>query len=505
VTSPVSSSSSSSDLSSLLSSLTGSSSSTSASSFSGSSGGTASVSGLASGLDTASIISQLMAINAQPQTLLKQQLVTVQTQGAAYRDVNSAFAALATAAQALTKAATWQTTKATSSSGSVAASTATGATPGNVSFTVDQLSSQHSVISSSTQKWSTATTAWGLGGLTVTPTDTTKSPITVTPTDVDGDGVISLSDAVASINKNATGYTATAVNTGSGYQLEVTANGTGQANQFSVSTSAGSMTYGTLTTGLDAKITLGSGANAVPITSSTNTFSGVMAGTTLTVSQTSTTPVTVSVTSDPDAIATAVQNMVTAANTALSKIAAYTDSSTGSKAPLKGDWSLISLTNSVLSAVSTAIGTSSAHANGISVTTDGQLQFNATTFKTALAANPAKVQSAFSGAVGVGSDNVANTPDDTIDTDGLAARLQTLADRASDSVSGSLTTLAKGEDSTAKNLTDQISDWNLRLQAQQDTLTAQFNNLETAMSTLKSQSSWLTSQINSLYNPNAKS
>jgi flagellar hook-associated protein 2 len=478
---------------------------TSPTSYTSSTTSTSSISGLISGMDTSAIVTQLMQINAQPQTLLKAQLVTVQSQGVAYRDVNSAFASLATAAQALTKPATWQSVTATSSASSVSASASSGALPGTVAFTVDRLSSNHSMISSSSQKWATATTAWTDGDLTLTPKDATKSPIVISPTDLDGDGVISLSDAAAAINKQAAGYTATAVNTGSGYQLQITSNSTGAANTFTLGTANGTTSFGILTQGVDAQITLGAGgANPATITSATNTFSGVMAGTTFTVSQTTgTTPVTVSVTSDPDAVASAVQKMVDAANTALSKIAQNTDSSTGSTAPLKGDWSLISLANQVLSAVSSAVGSSSAGSNGLQLTSTGQLTFDPAAFKSALAANPALVQSVFGGAVGVGTDNVANTPDDTIDTDGIAARLQTLADQASDNVSGSLTTLANGEDTTAKNLKDQISAWDLRLQAQQATLTAQFNSMESALGTLKSQSSWLSSQISSLYNPNA--
>lgn len=479
---------------------------TSSTSYTSSTSSTASISGLVSGLDSSSIISQMMSISAQPQTLLKQQLVTVQTQGAAYRDVNSSMAALATAAEALTDPATWQTAKATSSSSAVTASAVSSAQPGSVSFTVDQLASNHSMISSSSQKWATATTAWTDGDFTITPSDSTKSPIVISPTDLDGDGTISLSDAVAAINKNATGYTATAVNTGSGYQLQITANSTGLANSFTLSTANATTGFGILNQGADAKITLGSGgANPTTITSSTNTFSGVMSGTTFTVSQTTGGSLaTVSVATDPDAISDAVKAMVDAANTVLGKIAQYTDSSTGSTAPLKGDWSLINLTNQILSQVSTAVGTTSAGSNGLQLTSTGQLTFDASAFKTALAANPSQVQSLFSGAVGVGTDNVQNTPDDTVDTDGVAARLQVLANQASDSATGMLTTLANGEDTTASNLKDQISAWDLRLQAQQQTLTNQFNSMETALGTLKSQSSWLTSQINSLYNPNAK-
>src|SRR3954469_2729056 len=95
---------------------------------------TSSIGGLVSGMDTTTIISQLMQIEAQPQSLLKNQLTTTQNQAAAYRDINSLFASPPTAADALTQSSTWALTKASSSSATVSASATTGAQAGSVSF-----------------------------------------------------------------------------------------------------------------------------------------------------------------------------------------------------------------------------------------------------------------------------------------------------------------------------------------------------------------------------------
>jgi flagellar hook-associated protein 2 len=50
----------------------------------------------------------------------------------------------------------------------------------------------------------------------------------------------------------------------------------------------------------------------------------------------------------------------------------------------------------------------------------------------------------------------------------------------------------------AKDITDRIADWDLRLAKRKETLTAQFTAMETALSSLKNQSTWLAGQINSL-------
>jgi flagellar hook-associated protein 2 len=142
--------------------------------------------------------------------------------------------------------------------------------------------------------------------------------------------------------------------------------------------------------------------------------------------------------------------------------------------------------------------TSSAGSNGLQLTRDGTLTFDASAFRTAFAANPALVQRVFSGAYAAGADTTLNTPDDIVTTQGVGARLKTLATMAGDKATGMLTSLASGQDTRAKDLQAQIDNWTNRLALRQKTLTDQFSAMETALGTLKNQSSWLTSQINSL-------
>jgi flagellar hook-associated protein 2 len=104
----------------------------------------------------------------------------------------------------------------------------------------------------------------------------------------------------------------------------------------------------------------------------------------------------------------------------------------------------------------------------------------------------------FGGSTGDGADGAPGTVDDTVATDGLGARLVQLAAQASDTTAGTLTSLANGQDRQATDITSQIDSWTLRLQLRQQTLTAQFNAMETALGTLKNQSTWLSQQLNSL-------
>jgi flagellar hook-associated protein 2 len=467
--------------------------------------------GLTSGIDYSTMITQLMQIEAQPQALLKNQLSAAQGKASALRSVNTAFASLGSAAQALTKAAAWNPAKATSSSGTVAATASAGAQAGTLSFTVDQLATNHSVVAD--KSWGATTDAFGLGSkLTFTSTDGKNTAFgSVTPTDSDGDGTITLADAVSAINKSNLGYTATAVNTGSGgYKLQITSTATGAAKAFQITSDTEAATaYDVVATGLDAKITMGDGASGnTPIvaTSATNTFSGVMDGTSFTVSQKGVSA-TVTVGTDTGAITSAVQSLVDAANKAVGAVQNNTDSSEGSDAVLKGNSTLNNLASQILTQVSNAVTATSAGTTkdwspasvGLQLSKDGKsIVFDAAKFSSALSSDPALAQAIAGGTTGVGADNVAGTPDDPIVTDGIAARLSVLAETASDSVGGVITALANGQDTQAKDIQSQIDSWTLRLQQRRTTMTAQFNALETALASLSSQSTWLTSQLKSL-------
>jgi flagellar hook-associated protein 2 len=462
--------------------------------------------GLTSGIDYSTMITQLMQIEAQPQNLLKTQLATVQSDASAMRQVNTAFAALGSAAQALTKAAAWNPAKATSSSTTVAASASAGAQAGSLSFSVDRLATAHSVVSA--RSWTSTTASFDLGStLTISSRDAGTSFGTIEMKDADGDGTVSLADAVTAINKSPLGLTATAVNTGSGYRLQVASTATGAAKAFDItSDTQGKTAYTPTTSGQDAKITIGDVAAGLSATSATNTFTGVMSGTSFTVSQQGVSA-SITVGTDTGSITSAVQALVDAANKAVSTVQTNTDSSEGSTAALKGNSTLTNLASQILTQVSNAVGVTSAGTTkdwspvtvGLQLTKDGKsIVFDAAKFSSALSSDPALAQAIAGGTTGAGADNVGGTPDDTVVTDGIAARLSVLSEMASDSAGGIITTLANGQDTRAKDLQEQIDSWTLRLQQRQQTMTAQFNALETALNSLQGQSSWLTSQLKSL-------
>lgn len=111
-------------------------------------GGITSGVGIFSGIDTQSLIQQLLAIEARPRQFAQQRLFQLQSQQAAYLDINSRLNALKTASSVFRTGKTFQTMKAQSSDETVLTATAgTNAVPGTFQFIVDQLVTNQQLLS----------------------------------------------------------------------------------------------------------------------------------------------------------------------------------------------------------------------------------------------------------------------------------------------------------------------------------------------------------------------
>ena len=437
---------------------------------------TSSIGGLVSGLDTATIISQLMQVEAQTQTNLKSRVSTEQSTVKSLQDLNAKLAALATSAGTLSKSTGWNPLTVTSSSTNVTVTGGTAAQPGAFSFTVGQLATSHSLTFTSTAAMSDVVTT----GSTKVRLDRLDG---TTPLDIEtGDGT--LAGLVKGINAANTGLRAGTVKLDDGtYRLSVTSLATGASSDFTLKNLDGTDLLGgaAVVAGTDATITVG----ADVLHSATNTFSQVVNGLDVTL-KSSATPgevVKVSAATDADTMAASVKAMVDAVNGALDaidKLTAY-NSTTKTAGPLSSDGASRAVRNSLFETVYPGDGSTMA---GFGVQTDryGKLVFDADAFKAAYAKDPAATAAAFT----------------TGTTDGFAARVQAVAKGASDSATGTITQAIKGRNDGIKRMQDSIADWDTRLELRQETLTRQFTALETTLDKLKSQGSWLASQVASL-------
>jgi flagellar hook-associated protein 2 len=436
----------------------------------------ASVSGLSSGLDTASIISQLMQLEAQPQTNLKTKVTSAQSVVTTLQGLNTKTAALATQAASLAKPATWQAVTATSSSTAVAV-TATGtAGASRLGVTVTSVARSHQLgfanVAAATDQVTGASTK-----VTIDRYD--GSPVTLDT----GDGT--LQGLVSAINSTAndTGLQATMVKSSTGYRLLVESKATGAAQDFTLTAEDGSALLGgaTVRAGTDAAVDLGAGITA---TSTTNTFTDLVPGVTLTLGADATvgTTATVDVKKDVTKLSGAVKDMVTSINALLSQIDTQTayNATTKTAGALAGDPTVRSLRGNLLNTVF-GTGTTSMASVGVQTDRDGNLVFDADKFAAAYAADPAGTEAMF-----------------TTGANGFAARVQAVADAASNSTNGTLASAISGRTTEIKRMQTDIDDWDVRLTAKQESLQRQYTALETALNSMQSQSSWLSGQISSL-------
>lgn len=443
-----------------------------------------SISGLSSGLDTASIVSQLMQIEAIGQTTLKTRMSAEKSTLTSLQELNTAIAALTTKAEGLSLSAAWSPLRISSSSPlatvvpSGTASTGSSAA-GSFGFTVGQRAQAHQLTFSSPAALTDPVTS---GGSVVR---LTKADGTTTDLET-GNGT--LGGLVGALNGAGTGLRASTLRLDDGtYRLSVTSATSGEDSVFTLTDLDGTDLLGGATVsaaGQDASITIG----ADTVTSSTNTFTDVMPGTSITLESGAVTGtvVDVAISSDADAMTATVKELVDQVNAALEAIDGLTgyNSATSSSGALSGDAGVRSLRNSLLTAVYPGDGTSMA-GFGLQVDRYGQLAFDEDKFQAAYAADPGAVAAAFT----TGATSVDN---------GFAARVASVGEAASDSIGGTLTMSIKSRGDGITRMQKSIEDWDVRLELRRSHLERQFTALETALSSLNSQSSWLTSQMDAM-------
>lgn len=349
------------------------------------------VDGLITGLDTSSLIEQLMKIERIPQNALAARQAKVKAAAEAQASIRTKLTAVSAAAAALATPSKWDMRTATSSASSVATVSATStASTGSLTFTVDQLAAAHAVRSGEVIPATDATIA-SSGTIDIDLGDEVRS------IDVGGG---TLSEVVSAINSAGLRVRAAAVNVGDGYRLQITSTTSGASSEFSVSGLDASV-GGTVAVqvGRDATLTIGSGPGAYSITSASNTFSNVLNGVSITAVSTSTTPVTVNVSEDPAGLAKKVQELVDAANAALLEISTRTayDSATRTSASLAGDSTARRAAQELTRALSDIVGNGYASVGqvGLKLERTGRFSFDASAFQKAYEKDPAAVRSLF--------------------------------------------------------------------------------------------------------------
>jgi flagellar hook-associated protein 2 len=450
------------------------------------------IAGLASGLDTTSIVSQLMAIESQPRQQLATQQTIEQFTRSLLQGFQSQLQSVSTALDGLHSPTLFTQTQQVDSSDptKIVASSATGAGVGGYQVAVTQLAN-------AAQRTFGFTSPASAGTVTIDGHDTAVA------------AGATIQDLVSAINgdSNATVYAAAI----DGATLVLSNRQTGDtgAGFIAVSDGTGSLTEQTAKAkqGQDAQFTV----DGVAGTSHSNTVANAIAGVSLTLKGVTTTsgPVTVTVGApgaDTSAITSALQSFVSVYNSTVDAIRAKltehsvpnpTSTSDREKGVLFGDADLSDVLDQMRQAIYTPIaglpdGMNSLADLGVSTgdpsttvsqdTLDGKLTLDAGKLATALQTNPSGVRDLLLG---------------TATTTGWARSCQSIVDSVS-APGGSLDVRIQGESADIKDLTSSIADWDQRLALRQQTLQAQFTAMESALSQSQSQSQWLSGQLSSL-------
>lgn len=442
--------------------------------------------GVGSGLDIKGIVSQLVALEKKPLEKLKIDAATTQAKITTFGQIKSLVSTLQDAVSKLTSVTGWNSVSATSSAKDYVSASAIGGTQAtSFSVEVQGLAQARATASQSLG----AGVALGEGTLSVT--------VDGTAVDIEVDADDKMADVASKINSANAGVTATILNDGSGERLLLTSKATGLDGAFTLTVSdvdgnnaddlgLSRLLFNTTETkaAADAQATI----NNIPVTSSTNTFTNVVSGVTLTVGKETEVgkPVTITVAPDNSAVQANIEAFVQAyndVNGVLNEATKY-DAEKGVGALLQGDSTTLSLQSALRAAVQ-SLTTGGAFGRlsdvGISAQRGGDLVVDASKLSKALE-KPDALKTLFS-STGTG------------DAQGIAVRLKSVTTallatdgffkRKDDSLNRMLDANSKDQ--------DRVNDKASRTEVQ---LNRKYSALDTQMSSLNALNNYLTQQIN---------
>jgi len=433
--------------------------------------------GLSSGLDTASLVSQLVAAERAPANVIAGRQSDLNTQKSIVSSLSSAVAALGTAMRGLDVPSETQPRKASSSDAHVNVAASSGAVATLHDVRVQQLA--RGAINGSRTFSSAAAGVLGTGSVTIT-TGTTTAQIDYGSTD-------SLADIADKINKAGVAASASVLFDGTSYRLMVASTGTGTAAAAKFVDTGDSLA---LSSSANVKVAARDAIatiDGVDVTRGSNVMSDVVTGLTFTLVSphaTADASAAVTVALDTDSLRSKLAAVVSAynsVNSALHVQLDYTGTQKGTNT-LFGDSTLRQLQGALGGIMSRGYGPadadpstlSSIGAIGLTRAKDGSLTLDDTKLTAALAADP-------------------NAVGDLFITRGFGAAMTTMTDAYTRPGDGLLASKTRSLTDRSTSLQSQVDHINTRADALKTQLEQQFTALETAMSKLKGQSSFLSS------------
>jgi flagellar hook-associated protein 2 len=461
------------------------------------------VNGLMSGLDTESIISQMMSVERRPITLLQQQEAVYQAKISALGTLKGTLADVQTAAAALRETDLFAGFSASSGDSSVlTASASDTAVAGTYQVTVSILAKAQQVRSSA---FAASSDVVGTGTLTIQVGTNTAVNVTIDGTNN------TLAGIAQAINDADADVTAGVINDGSNYYLTLVSKETGADNTISLTmadadgfdddnnglsklyNNPAAQTMFETQTAADATLIV----NGITVTRASNTIDDLLEGVTLTLKTTDVDPIEVKVSRDVSSITSKITTFIEKYNAALTRLKdlQVSDPEGGAIGILQGDATarilqarLQNFLHSPVSGVASAVNTLSAL--GVSADEDGKLSLDSTVFTAAYEADREDVVQFFT--------------QTTAGSEGFAVQVDSFLDGYLQSTSGLLSAKADGLERSVEHIEDQIERMGLRLMKREEVLRKQFESLELLMGQFQNTSGVLSQQLDALSNLNAQ-
>ncbi|MEM8902496.1 MAG: flagellar filament capping protein FliD [Actinomycetota bacterium] len=333
--------------------------------------------GIASGLDTNSIIEQLIQVERNPVVLMQQRQDTYQSRADAWSSISTQMSSLRSSIDSLRDMSDFDDLISVRSSNedAVEIAVSSGGSTGNLSFTVDQLATSHQLASATT--YTSTADSVGAGTMTISVGGVDHDIVTTSGTTVE--------NLAAQINDAGIGVTANALQVDdSTVKLVLTSEETGQANQF---TATGLGTYDMIQEGVNSIVSMGT----LQVQRSTNVIDDLVPGVDVTLKEVTTSPVTIDSDRDIDGAVERVQGFVDALNGVMNEVRTQTrfDAEGDNDGPLLGDGSLREIEGELIQEVTgliDALGTDRNYAAsvGIEYTTEGVFELDAARLREAL-------------------------------------------------------------------------------------------------------------------------
>jgi flagellar hook-associated protein 2 len=446
-----------------------------------------SLGGLSSGLDTQSIVDQLIAIDRAPETRMKLQQSALAARKEALTDIGTRLRNLSSAVKDLGSTATWANTQSleVSDSTKLTATRLSGAAPGGHEINVTSLARAEQ----RSYTYTASDTTLQIGAATIPLSASDDGAAAADKINANSDSpvyAVFVQDPLGDTTKD---------------RLVLTRKDTGKYQQADLAVTGATWTTGeTYTAGVNATYTVDGGTQQE---SRSNVLKSAVPGLQLTLKSAGTTSVTVGAPApDQDAIKDKVQAFVDQYNSTIDLIRSKltekrvpnaTSDTDARKGALFADPQLTGLLSQLRSAMSDKTGI------GGAITSLADLGVS-----TGTASGGAADADAVAGKLKLDVDKLTDALTDnrtaarsflTDTTNGIAAKLTGLLDPVSRASTGLIDLRANEAGSESSDIDDRIAALEARLAQRQERLTAQFTAMEQALAQSHSQGSWLSSQL----------